>query len=133
MDESYFLEDAVRYAKSQGRDIDDKLFVEKFQRRLSNLPSSKVLRKKWLELFIKTTIEEYNAHIKKMNGSKCEPQCESTIAYKRGIPHAEAELRKIDPLYLGAEMTITFIKKVPVLIFKKLPLAIFKFITTGNI
>lgn len=112
MDETYFLKDAVQYAKFQGRAIDDKEFVELFQKHLNNLPSSKVLKKKWLELFIATTTEEYNKHIAGMKGN-CETHCQYTLAYYRGIPHAQAELRKIDPMYLGAEKVVTLLKGIP--------------------
>ena len=118
IDDSYFINNAIQYAKFQGRTVQDKEFVEQFQKQLDNLPNNRALRKKWLEQFINTSTNEYNDHILKTGGN-CQPYCEPTIGYRRGIPHAQAELLKIDPMYLWAEKIVIFLKGLPSRLFKK--------------
>ncbi len=118
IDESYFLANAQKFAEFQGFYVQDKEFVEKFQNHFNNLPRNLQLRKKWLETFIDKSRDAYINHTKDRK-NHCQPQCQSTLCYVRGIPHAQAELQKIDPVFLYAEWSATFIKNFPSWLMKK--------------
>lgn len=117
--ELYFLEDAKKYAKWQGKDYEDTEFVVSFQKHLNNLPTSKQLRKKWLESFISETKALYESHRAKMKG-ECEPYCIYSLGYYRGIPHAKYELEKIDRMFLFAESAVRLLKRMPLILLSKL-------------
>jgi hypothetical protein len=113
MKTEHFERDAVLYARQQGDRRSDSEFVEEFQRHLNSLPSSNAIKKIWLEKFICESQSLYDNHIKKMNGIKCEPGCRYHLGFERGIPHAQAELLKIDKLYLAAEKIVSALKGFP--------------------
>lgn len=123
----YFLDNATFFAKNQGNDIDDAIFVKKFQNHLSNLPPSLALKVQWLNTFIEVSELEYQNHLKKQNGVPCINTCKYQLAYHRGVPHAKAELNKIDKMYLIAEKSVTVLKGLPKWIASKLlSIAMFK-------
>lgn len=118
-DLTYFKEKTKRFAEYQGN-YSDAEFPEKFNAFLKELPETKAIRKELLLYLIESIQNKYYSHINRMNG-KCRPRCIYTIAFHRGIPFAEAELKKIHPINLFFDSSAEFIKTLPKTILKKLP------------
>jgi hypothetical protein len=119
MELAYFTKKTEQFAANQGR-YSDAEFPEKFRAFISEIPDSRSVKKQLLLILIETTKTLYENHLKKMTGN-CQPYCQFTVAYKRGIPFAEAELKKINRVNLFFDKVAEAIKNSPIWLLKKIP------------
>lgn len=118
MELEYFYVKTKRFAEYQGK-YSDAEFPDKFKSFVTELPNCRKTRKQLLLKLIEDIKTKYESH-RKPKQRECPSYCIYTIAYKRGIPFAKAELDKIHPINLFFDSMAEGVKELPKTLLKKI-------------